>query len=59
MKDGIADYFSENMRTPICERYQSDLVFNIHIAHTNVRFRSIARRVVHMRGYRIAQTDAL
>lgn len=60
VKDGIADYFSEKYeKRPSVSVTNPDLVFNIHIAHNKCTLSlDSSGESLHMRGYRIAQTDA-
>ncbi|HZJ80310.1 MAG TPA: THUMP domain-containing protein [Dysgonamonadaceae bacterium] len=60
VKDGIADYFTERYgKRPSVSVTNPDLVFNIHIAHNKCTLSlDSSGDSLHMRGYRIAQTDA-
>ena len=60
VKDGIADYFMEKYdKRPSVSVTNPDLVFNIHIAHNKCTLSlDSSGESLHMRGYRIAQTDA-
>ena len=60
VKDGIADYFTEKYeKRPSVSVTNPDLVFNIHIAHNKCTLSlDSSGESLHMRGYRIAQTDA-
>ncbi len=60
VKDGIADYFSEKYgKRPSVSVTNPDIVLNIHIAHNKCTLSlDSSGESLHMRGYRIGQTDA-
>lgn len=59
-KDAIADYFTDKVgRRPNVSVSHPDILFHVHISHTTVTVAlDSSGDSLHMRGYRVAQTDA-